>query len=78
MRTFNEFIKEISMVSNQDRAIGCLIGYNAVIKAVRYIERYDSIDPNSSKHLRRVLKTIYGKELYNYYRSQRRKLRVVK
>jgi hypothetical protein len=75
MRPGGEFV----MAYNQDRAIGCRIGYNAVVKAVRYIEEHDYIDPKASAHLRGVLKVIYGKKLYNYYRSRRpKKLRLVR
>jgi hypothetical protein len=66
------------MAYNQDRAIGCVIGFNTVIKAVRYVEKHDHIDPMASVHLRRVLKVIYGNELYSYYRHQRPKLRVIR
>lgn len=67
------------MVYNQDRAIGCRIGYNAVIKAVRYIDEHNYMDPKASVHLRGVLRAIYGEELYKYYRSRRpKKLRLVK
>jgi hypothetical protein len=63
---------------NLDRAIGCRIGYNSVVKAVRYIEKHQQIPPTASDHLRRVLKTIYGRDMYNYYRGRRpRRLRVV-
>jgi hypothetical protein len=66
------------MAYNQERAIGCVIGYNTVIKAVRYVEKHEHIDPNASQHVRRVLKVIYGRELYNYYRHRRPKLRVAR
>jgi len=59
-----------------DRAIGCCIGYNAVIQAVRYVEKHDRLPPGASRHLRRVLKVIYG-EMYSYYKSRRPKLRLV-
>jgi hypothetical protein len=49
------------MAYNRDRAIGCRIAYNAEIKAVKYIDRHDHIDPKASEHLRRVLKAIYGR-----------------
>jgi hypothetical protein len=31
------------MAYNHDRAIGCVIGFNTVIKAVRYVEKHDHI-----------------------------------
>lgn len=62
---------------NHDRAIGCCIGYNSVIKAVRYIDQHERIPPSASAHLRRVLKAIYGRQLYNVYRTKRPKLRLV-
>lgn len=62
---------------NHDRAAGCVIGYNNVIKAVRYVEEYKQIPPWASQHLRRVLRTIYGVSVYNYYRSRAPTLRVV-
>jgi hypothetical protein len=65
------------MACNHDRAIGCVIGFNTIIKAVRYVEKHDHIDPKASRHVRQVLKAIYGKELYNYYRHRRPKLRLV-
>jgi hypothetical protein len=66
------------MSYNQDRAIGCVIGFNTVIKAVRYVEKRDHIDPKASDQLRRVLKVIYGRELYNYYRYRHPKIRLVR
>lgn len=65
------------MAYNHDRAVGCVIGYNTIIKAVRYVEKHDHIDSSASKHVRRVLKVIYGRELYNYYRHRRPKLQLV-
>lgn len=67
------------MVNNRDRAAGCVMGYNTVIKAVKYVDRYDRIDPTASWHIRRVLKVIYGEKLYNYYcyRGRRPTLRLV-
>jgi hypothetical protein len=65
------------MSYNTDRAIGCRIGYNAVIKAVRFVDKYEQIPPNSKEPLRRVLKEIYGPRLYNYYLHRRGKLRLV-
>jgi hypothetical protein len=54
-------MRRIPMAYNHDRAIGCVIGFNAVTKAVRYVEKHDHIDPRSSQHVRRVFKVIYGK-----------------
>lgn len=68
--------RENVMGYNHDRAVGCVIGYNTVIKAVRYVEKHGHIDPTASHHVRRVLKVIYGKELYSYYRYRRPKLRL--
>ncbi|BBB97114.1 MULTISPECIES: hypothetical protein [Bradyrhizobium] len=62
---------------NIDRAIGCRIGYNTVIKAVRYVDEHERIPPWASQPLRRVLKAIYGKQVYNAYRTKRPKLRLV-
>ena len=66
------------MSYNIDRAIGCCIGYNAVIKAVRYVEKHQRIPPSSAR-LRHVLKVIYGRNMYNYYlsRTTRMSLRLV-
>jgi hypothetical protein len=66
------------MPYNHDRAVGCRIGYNAVIKAVKYVEKHNRIPPTASHHLRRVLKVIYGRDMYNYYRNRRATLRVVR
>lgn len=60
------------MAFNQDRAAGCIIGYNSIIKAVKYVDLNNRIDPNASRHVLRVLKVIYGRELYNYYRRRSR------
>lgn len=59
------------MAYNRDRAVGCRIGYNAVIKAVKYIDSKERIPSDSSIYLRRVLKIIYGDELYTRYRRHR-------
>ncbi len=64
------------MSYNIDRAIGCVIGFNCVIKAVHYVEEHERIPPSASGHLRRVLKAIYGKQMYSYYSHRRAKLRV--
>jgi hypothetical protein len=45
---------------NHDRAIGCRIGYNMVIRAVGYVEKYEQIPPRASQPLRDALKVIYG------------------
>lgn len=66
------------MPYNPDRAKGCCIGYNAVIKAVRYVDRHQRIPAWASDRLRHVLRAIYGKALYNAYRTARPKLRVVR
>ena len=63
---------------NHDRAIGCAIGYNSVIKAVRYVDQHQQIPPWASYQLRRVLSEIYRKALYNAYRTGPPKLRVVR
>lgn len=65
------------MPYNRDRAIGCCIGYNAIIAAVRHVDKHGHIPPTASRHLRRVLREIYGEVQYKYYRSRRPKLRVV-
>ena len=65
------------MSYNSERAIGCSIGYNAVIKAIRFVDKNKQIPPASSAHLRRVLKEVYGRDVYNYYRHCRTKLRRV-
>jgi len=66
------------MAYNYERAIGCRIGYNAVIKAIRFVEEKQQIPPSSSADLRRVLKEVFGHEMYNYYRHRRAKLRSVR
>ncbi|MBV9783706.1 MAG: hypothetical protein JO264_07780 [Acidisphaera sp.] len=66
------------MAYNHDRAVGCMIGFNTIIKAVRYVEEHDHIDPRASQHVRRVLKVIYGRELYSYYRHRRPRLRLAR
>lgn len=65
------------MSYNHDRAVGCVIGYNTVIKALRYVEKYEQIPPWASTHVRRVLKVVYGREWYSVYRHNRPKLRLV-
>ncbi len=62
---------------NHDRAIGCRVGYNTVIKAVRYVDAYQQIPPWASSHLRQVLKEIYGYAAYNAYRTGPPKLKIV-
>jgi len=62
---------------NSERAIGCVIGYNAVIKAIRYVDSYEQIPPRASQHLRRVLEEVYGRKMYKYYSHRRAKLRLV-
>lgn len=57
------------MLYNYDRAIGCRIGYNAVIKAVKYVRKHGHIDPRTSRNLRRVLRAIYGRERYRRLRT---------
>ena len=59
------------MAYNRERAVGCRIGYNSVIKAVKYINSKERVPSNSSIYLRRVLKVIYGDELYTRYRHHR-------
>ena len=65
------------MSYNHDRAVGCVIGYNNVIKAVRYVDCHQQIPPLASYRLRRVLKEIYGEAVYHAYRTGPPKLRVV-
>ncbi len=62
---------------NRGRAIGCVIGYTTIIKAVRYIGSYQQIPSWASAHARRVLKVIYGRAQYNSYRHRPPKLRRV-
>ena len=52
------------MSHNKERAIGCIIGYNSVIKSVKYFEEHNNIDPRASRPLRRVLEAIYGQKTY--------------
>jgi hypothetical protein len=66
------------MTYNRDRAIGCVIEYNSVIKAVKFIDSYGTIPPNASDHLRRALKAVYGRQVYNYLLHHRPKLRLVR
>jgi hypothetical protein len=66
------------MAYDHERAIGCVIGYNAVIKAIKFVEANEIIPPYASAHLRRVLKTVYGRETYNYYLHRRRKPKLVR
>lgn len=56
------------MAYNHDRATGCRIGYNSIIKAVKYVKKHGQIDPRASRHVRRVLKVIYGDKRYHQYR----------
>ena len=65
------------MSYNRERAIGCVVGYNAVIKALRYVDAHEQIPPHASQHLRRVLQEVYGRKMFNYYSHRRAKLRLV-
>lgn len=65
------------MPYSRERAIGCRIGYNAVIKALRYVEDNDRIPPHASTPLRQVLQEIYGGKMYQYYSHRPARLRRV-